>query len=358
MEAVEELNKMIDRLYYKYKSVEEMDYQTFLRDYIDWDYYVNVKLKNPKTNVIDYEFPNFYDIYALDDIADINNYVFIVEHSANRYMNLIKAIVRKFLKVEFSLGDYEKVVDHLSEYFYQSTKEMLNFESEDPDFNAIGEYLTFIENSSLDEIVKEFRENSEFADLLIASYCSDYIERKAEKETEEKNKEDQILSVQNVNEYIRSKILYLIDYFQQIGYSEESYIQMISWYLSNDITLGVIDSKLAEMLYHDLNKEYEYKVYMIYIIIYDFYLTATNEEFFPDVTKDDLIFADFIEHNPLEDIFTLFLNDREFRRAAISNFELLNILPNFRKLHVRNEIKAKFAPVYKIDTIFKSKNSK
>ena len=354
MNAIESFNQIIEKIFPNYLETEEMDYQTFSQNFSFWTYNVNIKLKNKNTQKIEYESSNLYDIFSLGDFEELSQYTFVVEHSAVKYLDDIILKVKEHLANDFDTVEYQDIIGHMADRLWSLSKNFKAIKNPDPVIEEIIYYLDFIQKSSLDQIVDEFNDNPEFENLVLTNYCSDYIELK---EDIYRNNENNILYVQSVNEYIRNKIFYLIDNLSAMGYTDEACIDFLGEYLSSSFSIGTVDQNLANIMYNGYSEEYQIKKYMVYIVIYDFYKLASNPVYSHNVSQDDAMFVDFIEHSNLEDIFILFFKVKNFRKAALEYFELLNMFEEEDILNhkVNENIQKKFSLIYRIDSLFKQK---
>ena len=358
MEVLEKFNKLIKEEYEKYKEVKTMSYEEFFDEYYLWDYNCTFEFKNKKTSKILKKCSDFEETINEEDF-DVENpeeWEFIVYLSPIKYIDEIVDDLYNFLKEgKFTPEEMEDLLDELADEFYEANEFLKNEEELDEDMEIILEYVDFIDNVSLKEIIIEFNDNEEFANLLISEYSEyeiNYLDELSE--TDEKIKESfsesTILSTQTINDYARNKLLSIVDELTAVGYSEENIIELLNYYFKYpNIPLNNFSKTLGNKIYSKEDDEIFLKNYMQMIIVYDFYISANGSKYFSDLESDDLKYIKFIEKYPLDKIIQQFKEDETFRTNAIEHFELLNMFERESDTDLNEEIKEKFNLVYKLE---------
>ena len=358
MEVIERFNKIIKEEYEKYKEVKTMSYEEFFDEYYLWDYNCTLEFKNKKTGKILKKCSDFEENINEEnfDVENPEEWEFIVYISPLKYADEIVDDLYTFLKnVNYTYEEMEDLLDVLADYFYDANEFLKDEEEIDEDLEAVLEYIDFIDNVSLKELIIEFNDNEEFAKLLISEYCEykiNYLDELSEidEKIKESFAESTIISTQTINDYARNKLLSIVDELTAVGYSEENIVKLLNYYFKYpNIPLASFSKILGNKIYSKEDDEIFLKNYMQVVIVYDFYISANGSKYFSDLESADLKYIKFIEKYPLDKIIQQFKEDESFRTNAIEHFELLNMFERKNDTDLNEEIKEKFNLVYKLE---------
>ncbi len=224
----------------------------------------------------------------------------------------------------------------------------------DENYEDIVYWINYLKTESLsgENAVNTFLEESEFRDVVLNEYCNDVIIEYEDEIREIEKAQQKDVSVNTITTLARTKLLNLIEYLEYLGYSEEDYIKLVSYYLRHSLSINNIDPVLFSNIFNnDIAFEKNIKKLLNVIVVYDFYISANANKRYQTAENKDDDYITFIEDNSLGDILKLFKNDEEFSILALRHFVLLNEFEREEDNDIREEIKEKFNPVSKIDDI-------
>ena len=359
MEALKKFDQFIIETIQKYKKVTETDYNNFIELIYEFEEFSNiysVVLKNEKLQKVE---KTFYDVnLTYLDENEINDLTFIIEFSAfENFEDILETVKLGLLdKNIFSKEEQQTIISFLIEGFYNDYEDAEYIDDRileiDENYEDIIYWINYLKNVTVENAINTFLEEQNFREIVLNEYCNDVIVEYEDeiREIEKVHQED--VSVNTITTLARTKLLNLIEYLEYLGYSEEHYIKLVSYYLRHSLSLKSIDPVLFNNIYNnDTTLEKNTKKLLNVIVVYDFYISAhANKRYQISESKDD-DYITFIEDNSLEDILKLFQTDEEFSILALRHFVLLNQFEREENSDINEKIKEKFSPVSKIDDI-------
>ena len=351
MDVVDKFNNLLNKEFEKFIDVEEMGTDEFITKFTEEPSYdITVVIEDEASNKVVADFNNSLETIEFLFEENSDDYNIIVEYSPLYHLEEITNIAYQILtnKTNFTNEEVKMLVDCIKEDFYDEKIDYL--EDEEIDEEILNYYNLLTEGSSK-EVLETFYEDEDFSSLLLSYYCSrlicinDYLSQ-----TANDNEYINATSVVDLNTFLRQNLIYLLECLEQEAYSKEDSYKLISYYLTNNVSIQKLSDELFQKLYNgNILRELKLKPYLNLLIIYDFYNSAFGDSYFSDLECEELRYLDFIKRNSLKDIYTLFLNDENFSLLAIKHFEFLNSFEKEDDSDINNEIKEKFAPIYKLD---------
>ena len=351
MDVVDKFNNLLSKEFEKFIDVEEMGPDDFITKFTEEPSYdITVVIEDETSNKVVADFNN--SLETIEFLLEENNdYNIIVEYSPLYHIDEITSLAYQILtnKTNFTKEEVKMLVSCIKEDFYDEQIDYLEDEELD---DEILEYYNLITEGSSNEILEAFYEDEDFSTLLLSYYCSRLICVNDYLASNDLDNDFTITSVVDLNTFLRKNLIYFLESLELQSYSKEDAYKLISYYLTNNVSVKNLGEDLFTKLYNqNILREYKLKPYLNLLIIYDFYNSAYGDMYFNDMECAELKYLEFIQNNPLEDIYTLFINDEEFRLLAIKHFEFLNSFAKEEDNDLNNNIKEKFAPIYKLDLL-------
>ncbi len=361
MEALKKFDQFIIETIQKYKKVTETDYNNFIELIYEFEEFSNiyrVVLKNEKLQKVEKTFYDVNECLTYLDENEINDLTFIIEFSAlENFEDILETVKLGLLdKNMFSKEEQQTIISFLIDGFYDDYEDAEYIDDRileiDENYEDIIYWINYLKKASGENVVNTFLEESEFRDIVLNEYCNDVIIEYEEEIREIEKVHQKDVSVNTITTLARTKLLNLIEYLEYLGYSEEDYIKLVSYYLRSNLSINSIDTVLFNNIFNnDITFEKNIKKLLNVIVVYDFYISANaNKRYQTSEDKDD-DYITFIEDNSLGDILKLFKNDEEFSILALRHFVLLNEFEREEDNDIKEEIKEKFNPLSKIDDI-------
>lgn len=361
MEELKKFDQFIVETIRKYKKVTETDYNNFIELIYEFEEVSNIYsilLKNEKLGKVEKTFYDVIECFNYLEKYEGQEYTYIIEFSAfENFEDILDTVNLGLLdKKMFSKEEQQKIIVFLINGFYEDYEDAEYIDDRireiDENYEDIIYWINFLKKVSMDNAINTFLEEQSFREIVLNRYCSDVIMEYEDEIREIEKVHQKDVSVNTITTLVRTKLLNLIEYMECLGYSEENYIKLVSYYLRHSLSLKSIDSVLFNNIYNnDTTLEKNIKKLLNVIVVYDFYISAhANKRYQTSENKDD-DYITFIEDNCLEDILKLFQTDEEFSILALRHFVLLNQFEREENSDINEKIKEKFSPVSKIDEI-------
>ena len=354
MNIIKKFNDMIIKEAKQYQKVEEYDYASF------YDQFYYDSLEDIKITISSEEDLVFYDSTDVIEFLEENlyeDYTIVVYYNG---LNELDVITNTMFNTLVDVSNFKKeeqkyIIRFMFKDFYDTFRDCSSLEQE---FQGI---IDIIENESIENIISLFYDDEELSNTILTFYCDDiikgneYLENEVlEQELTTEFKNDTIFIYQNINEYLRDKLLKIVDSLEMIGYLEENAIDFLASYLSLNHSLKIFSSSLYNKIYSVEDDEIYFKKYFVILVIYDFCQSIYANK----GTSEELRYLNFINNNTLEDSYSLFINDREFRICALKHFILFNSYGMISDTNdFDKQIQKKFQPISTVDRLVRKKIS-